>query len=307
MTLPASCIERRLFNTSAGKAMGRLIPGALMSLYTTIKIGGRSRGIFVPKDAQGLIKFIIFCKKNKISLLPIGNGSNIIVSDKGLENIFLRLSSPYFKGIIIHGNSITCGAGAMVNSLCNAAQRHSLSGMEFLTGIPAQAGGVVFQNAGAHFKQAADIIKNIRCLNPHGDFENIKADSAYFDYRQSRLSGYIILSVEFKLKKSTQSDINKLTAKYLKYRLLNHDYTAPSAGCVFKNPKGFKLTAGEMIDQCGLKGAHTGDAYVSQKHANFIINKGKAKADDVLKLMRLIKRKVKTVYGVDLETEVKIL
>jgi UDP-N-acetylmuramate dehydrogenase len=285
---------------------GRFTPNALIKSYTTIRIGGAAVGLYIPEGMEDLQRFYSLCKKFRISLLPIGGGSNIIVTDKGLNNIFLKLSSPCFKKISIAGNSIYCGAGVTLNKLCSFAEMHSLSGVEFLTGIPATVGGAVFRNAGAHSKDISCILKEIEYLDCLGNKIKLNRKEIDFRYRQSGLKNIIILSACFRLKKSQKSLIRGNVNKYLRFRLSSQDYTAPSAGCVFKNPDNAGMGAGEMLDRCGLKGKRIGNAQISKKHANFILNKGDASADDILRLICFARKKVQSVYGVTLETEVEI-
>lgn len=285
---------------------GKFIPNALMKSYTTIRIGGAAAGLYMPEGLEDLQSFYLLCRKFRISLLPIGGGSNIIVTDKGLDNMFLKLSSPCFKKIILIGNSIYCGAGVALNKLCSFAEMHSLSGVEFLTGIPATVGGAVFRNAGAHSKDISCILKRIECLDHLGNKITLNRKDIEFRYRQSGLKNIIILSACFRLKKSKKSFIRDNVNRCLQLRLSAQDYTAPSAGCVFKNPDNAGMSAGEILDRCGLKGKRIGGAQISKKHANFMLNKGDASADDMLKLISFAKKKAQSVYGVTLETEVEI-
>ncbi len=286
---------------------GKFTANALMKRYTTIKIGGSARGVYVPKDIEDLRKFLLLCRRKKISLMPLGNGSNIIVSDSGLKNIFLKLASPYFKSIFLKGTGIACSAGVTLNRLCDFAQHHCMEGAEFLTGIPATVGGAVCQNAGAFSKSISGILKRVMCMDRSGKIMQMGAGNCDFKYRASGLRDKIILSAEFKLKKSKAALIHKKTKNYLAYRLSAQDYQYPSAGCAFKNPGKKNLSAGELIENCGLKGKSINHAAVSQKHANFIINKGSATAGDVEMLMRFIRREVKSRYGIMLESEIEFI
>ena len=304
--------EQVLFKKSLHKDQfsclgGKFIPNAPMRVYTTIKIGGPAIGVYIPEGLTDLKMFLSVCNKNRISLLPIGSGSNIIVTDKGLNNIFLKLSTPCFTRISLRKNNITCGAGVTINNLSNFAEGHSLSGVEFLVGIPATVGGAVFQNAGVHSKDVSCILENIECLNLSGSTSTLSGKDIDFKYRHSGLKDTIILSAQFKLKRAKRALIRNNIKRYLERRLLTQDYTAPSAGCVFKNPDNAGISAGEMIDRCGLKGKKIGDVQISTKHANFILNKGRASAEDVLKLISFIKKRVKSAYGVTLEAEVEII
>jgi UDP-N-acetylmuramate dehydrogenase len=306
MNKKKSFLKNTLFMNRAFFLKGKFTPNTLMKRYTTIRIGGTANGVYVPKDREDLKRFVLLCKENGISLLPIGKGSNIIVSDKGLNNIFLKLSSPYFQRITLVENSVSCGAGVALNTLCSFAERHSLGGAEFLTGIPATVGGAVFRNAGAYAKNIASILKEIECIDRQGNIHTIKRKDIDFKYRHSSLKDMIIMSACFKLKRSKKSLIRNTIKRYLQLRLVTQDYTAPSAGCVFKNPDSVRMSAGEMLDKCGLKGKRIGDAQISTKHANFMLNRGSASVNDLLRLISFAKKKVKAVYGVSLETEVEI-
>jgi UDP-N-acetylmuramate dehydrogenase len=286
---------------------GKFTANVLMKRYSTIKIGGSAKGVYVPEDTEDLRDLLLLCGRKKISLMPLGNGSNIIVSDSGLKNIFLKLASPYFKSIFFEGTSIICSAGVMLNRLCDFAQQHCLEGAEFLIGIPATVGGAVYQNAGAFSKSISGILKRVKCMDRSGKTMQMDAGNCDFKYRASGLRDKIILSAEFKLKKSKAAFISKNTNNYLAYRLSSQDYEYPSAGCAFKNPSKKNISAGELIENCGLKGKSVNHASVSQKHANFIINKGSATVSDVEMLMHFIRREVKSRYGIILESEIEFI
>ena len=307
MSRKQALFKADFFQKNHGCLSGKFIPNALMKLYTTIRVGGPAIGLYIPEDLEDLEKFFLSCRKKKISLLPIGKGSNIIVTEKGLSNIFLKLSAPYFTRIILRENNVTCGAGVTINNLSNFAEEHFLTGAEFLVGIPATVGGAVFQNAGAHSEDVSCILESIECLSLSGNINTLSRKDIDFKYRYSGLKDIIILSAQFKLRKAKRRFIRNNIKKYLERRLSAQDYTAPSAGCVFKNPDNSDMSAGEMIDKCKLKGKRIGDAQISTKHANFILNKGHAGAEDILKLISFVKKRVKSVYGITLETEVEII
>jgi UDP-N-acetylmuramate dehydrogenase len=307
MTMQKTSSKKTLPEISFHTLKGKFTANAAMKRYTTIKIGGCARGVYVPKDTEDLRKFLLLCRMKKISLMPLGNGSNIIISDSGLRYIFLKLASPYFKSIVFTGASIVCASGVTLNRLCDFAQQHCLEGAEFLTGIPATVGGAVYQNAGAFSQSISGILKRIMCMDRSGKTIQLDAKNCDFKYRVSGLRDKIILSAEFKLKKSKAALIRKKANNYLAYRLSVQDYQHPSAGCAFKNPGKKNLSAGELIENCGLKGKSINHASVSQKHANFIINKGSATAGDVEKLMRFICREVESRYGIMLEREIEFI
>ena len=278
-----------------------------MRPYVTMRIGGPAKALYIPKQMSDLIGLILLCKRYRISLLTLGNGSNMIVSDKGTRKIFVKLGAPFFKKAVVRGQEITCGAGLSLNRFCDIAEKNSLSGAEFLVGIPGTIGGAIIQNAGAHKKEISGILKQIRCIDLSGNLVTLDLKEADFGYRFSGIKGLLIVSATFALKKSNRAIIQERTIRHIEARLSTQDYTAPSAGCVFKNPANKKSSAGALIDKCGLKGARIGDAMVSHKHANFIVNKGKATAKDVLELIQLIKKKVGTEEGVILEQEIEVI
>ncbi|NQT90123.1 MAG: UDP-N-acetylmuramate dehydrogenase [Candidatus Omnitrophica bacterium] len=278
-----------------------------MAGYTTMRVGGPCAALCRPGSLEELVEFVKLCRRRGISYLAIGNGSNIIVADKGMNKVLLRLSSPFFKRIDSDGESLMCGAGLGLNMLCHAAERLSLGGPEFLVGIPGSVGGAIVQNAGAYGGSISDIIKEIMAVDRDGRVRVLKAKSAGLGYRKSSLAGLIIVKATFCLKKRSRTDIRDRLNTYTERRLSTQDYSAPSCGCMFKNPRNAGLTAAKMIDRCGLKGTRVGGASVSSKHANFIINRRHAKAADILRLIALVKKRVNKDYGVKLEEEVQII
>jgi UDP-N-acetylmuramate dehydrogenase len=300
-------LKDNLLEKGSGNLKGKFISDVSMKPYTTIRAGGKARGVYFPENIEALKQAVFLCRRNRTPLSILGNGSNIIISDGFLKNIFVKMSSPFFSSITVNKNNIICGAGVIINRLCSLAQENKLSGAEFLTGIPATVGGAVFCNAGAYSQDIAGILKSIECLDSSSGVRHFNPKDIGFGYRRSGLKGSIILSVVFSLKKAKSTVIREKTNRYLERRIATQDYTAPSAGCVFKNPDVSGMSAGEMIDRCGLKGKRIGDACVSRKHANFIINKGKATAEDIYELVCFIQKKVRLSYGITLETEVEFI
>ena len=299
--------KKILFKKVFNDLDGKFIPDVTMKPYITMRIGGPARALYIPKQIKDLRELIHLCKRKRISLLPLGNGSNIIVPDKGTRKMFVKLAAPFFKKSVVCENSITCGAGLSLNSFCNIAEKNGLGGAEFLVGIPGSIGGAIACNAGAHRKEISDIIKDIRCIDTLGELITLKPQEASFKYRASNIKNLMVVAATFTLKRCKRATVQKRLGRYIKERLLTQDYTAPSAGCIFKNPKTIKISAGELIDRCGLKGFRIGGAVVSGKHANFIINKGKATAKDVLNLIQLVRKKVEIREGIVLEHEIEVI
>jgi len=278
-----------------------------MRRYTTIRTGGAAAALFQPESIEALADCLRLCKERRVSLLAIGAGSNIIVKDKGIDGLVIKLSSPFFRGVEACGTEIASGAGASLSKLSYIAERNSLGGLEFLAGIPGTVGGAIIQNAGAQGKSISGIIRDVKCIDRNGRLRTFKNRQIGFGYRESGLEKFIILGVTFKLRKRERNSIRKDTSSYIERRLLTQDYTSPSAGCIFKNPKARNLSAGELIERCGLKSKRIGDASVSGRHANFIVNRGHAQTKDILYLIALIKKRVRKNFGISLEEEVKII
>ncbi len=270
----------------------------------TFKIGGRADFFSEPDNPEELNLVIKTAKKSKVPVFVIGAGSNLLISDRGVRGLVIKLSAPYFKNIVLKGNYLEAGSGVMLSQIIQFAKSKSLSGPEFLVGIPGTLGGALAMNAGCWGKSIGDLVREVKVLGRNGDIKKIKAKEIKFGYRKSNLGKYIILSAVLRLKRSSKDAITRNIKKYILKRRDTQDLTFPNAGCIFKNPK--FLSAGRLIDLCGLKGKGMGGAFVSDKHANFILNKGGAKSRDVLRLMRLIKTSVKNRFKVNLEPEIKI-
>lgn len=283
---------------------GKVRHRELLKHHTTFRIGGSAKYFIEPKDVDDLKLLLHLLKRYKINFLVIGEGSNILASDKGVDGVVLRLSSPDFKKIIIRENRVEVGAGYLLNKLISQAKKHGLSGPEFLVGIPATVGGALMMNAGAWGKSIADLVEKVNVMDYNSKIRTLNKKKIRFGYRRSGLEKYIILSVHLKLKKENKALIQNRIKEYFHKRLAAQDLSRPSAGCIFKNPAGD--SAGRLIDLCGLKGKKIGSAFVSCKHANFILNLGKARTRDVLKLMALIKKEVKKKFNVTLKPEIKL-
>jgi UDP-N-acetylmuramate dehydrogenase len=285
-----------------------------LKYHTTFKIGGPAKFFLEPKDTGDLKALLNLLRRGKISFLLIGAGSNLLISDKGVDKAVLSLRSPYFQRIHFKNTSLEVAAGAMLNRVVLAAQRHGLSGLEFLAGIPGTIGGALVMNAGITEKgrspqspsvrSIGDLIEKVIVMDYNGNIKTLDKKDIEFGYRESSLAKYIILGARLKLVKKNKKEIKNRIQKYINYRKGTQDATGNSAGCIFKNPRGY--SAGKLIDLCDLKGKKIGDASVSRKHANFILNTGQARAQDVFKLMDLIRERVKDRFNITLKSEIKI-
>lgn len=273
-----------------------------MRAHTTFKIGGEADIFIIPASPAALIYAVKKCNELEIPYFILGNGSNLLVSDGGIEGAVISLAG--INGISSDGEKITCGAGAMLSSVCLKALSLSLTGLEFAYGIPGTAGGALYMNAGAYGGQMADVIESAECLTASGEIKTLKKENMQLGYRSSvfKNSGLIIISLTLALKKGDKTEIKAEMDDLLNRRKQKQPLEYPSAGSTFKRPEGY--FAGALIEKNGLKGLTVGGAQVSEKHAGFVINRGGATAADVKALIGKIQKKVFENDGVMLEPEV---
>jgi UDP-N-acetylmuramate dehydrogenase len=283
---------------------GRFKTGEPLKKHTTFKIGGPAEFFAEPKDLADLKLLLNLAKKKKLRPLIIGAGSNILVGDRGVKALVIKLNSPFFKEISFKGNTLKAGSGLALGRLIASARKQRLGGLEFLGGIPGSVGGALAMNAGAWMRSILEFVENVRVMDYNGRKKNIPKQKIKYGYRKSSLAKYIILGATFKLKRVSPAIINAALKQYLKRRRNSQESSCPNAGCIFKNPPG--ESAGRLIDLCGLKGRSCAGALISPKHANFILNAKNARAADVLQLISLIKRRVKNKFNVELHPEIKI-
>ena len=266
--------------------------------YTTYKLKGKMK-LFVPKDISELKEIL---KKEKCKI--IGNGSNLII-DSSYDKTLVKLK--HFDDINICGNIVDVGSGYSLTKLSRQCADNGLSGLEFACGIPGTVGGAIYMNAGAYGHDIFGVLNSITVLDEKMKIIEIHKKDLNSSYRNSLLKfkNYICLKAQFKLTKKEPKIIKKEMINIMEERRKKQPLEYPSAGSVFKNPKGY--SAGRLIEESGLKGLSVNDASISKKHANFIINKGTASSEDIIKLISIIKDKIKKDYGIDLELEQEIL
>lgn len=281
--------------------------GTPLKALTTFRIGGPAQAFAEPADAGELSCLLKQCVAAGIPVRVIGAGSNILASDKGVAGVMVRLAAPFFRGARVRGNRIECGAGLALPDLLRLCRRRGLTGAEFLAGIPGSVGGALAMNCGVAgdgtARSIGDIVEQVSVVRYNGVPRVIDGARAGFGYRRSGLSRHVIISAVFRLRRSSPAVVEGRVRGWMDKRR-GQEYRYPSAGCVFKNPRG--RSAGALIDACGLKGARAGGAMISGKHANFIVNTGRASCADVLSLMRRAQKAVKKEYGIELEPEIKI-
>lgn len=280
----------------------------LLKNFTTFKIGGPARYFCVAKNKKEIITAIKKAKELDFPFFILGEGSNLLVSDKGFNGLVIKNEARSFN---IKKNQIVAESGAILSQIISASIEAGFSGLTEGIGIPGTIGGAVYGNAGwpRGKWQIGDLVKEIKILMPDGKIKKVAKSWMNFKYRNSRLKTTkvkkpIILEVVLKLKKGNKKELKRKLIRILQTRVQKIPQGF-SAGCIFENPKGF--SAGELIDNCGLKGKKIGGAQISKKHANFIINLGNAKAKDVVNLIKLAKEKVRNKFGIELEEEIQYL
>ena len=307
----------------------------LLKNYTTFRIGGPAKYFFVAKNKEDLVKAISVAKKLNPSPFPkgdrvklpffiLGGGSNLLVSDKGFDGLIIKIQNTKYK---ILNTKIVAEAGTMLNQLVNVTASAGLTGFEWAVGIPGTTGGAVWGNAGAFNKSMEDVVKSVEALevkNEKCKVKNFKKRDCEFSYRDSifkKNKNLIILSTTLQMKRGDKKEIENKIKKNLEQRNKTQPLSFPSAGSVFKNPRGFSagelgeenkfssssFAAARLIEKCGLKGKKVGNVKISEIHSNFIVNLGRGTAKDVMRLIKIIKNKVKKKFGVVLEEEIQFL
>lgn len=289
-----------------------------MSRHTYMRVGGPAEALVTPLDRKGLEHLVRGCAVRGLPWMVVGGGSNLLVRDGGICGVVIKLNR-CLRGIRKTGSGeecrLTAQAGVKLQSLCRFSARNGMKGMNFAVGIPGTVGGAIIMNAGTRLGCMADVIESIGCLLPDGQMTRLDRKELFFDYRLMRwpeglsvgeTESPIVMDGRFRLMPGNPKDLADEAEAIRKTRSESQPLDRPNAGCFFKNPvKG--RTAGELIDQAGLKGRGIGGALVSNRHANFIVNRGKASAGDILALMALIQRSVFDLFQIDLEPEVKIV
>lgn len=277
-----------------------------MSKHTSFKIGGPADFFLMPETHEQLSQILTAAKEHNIPLFVMGNGSNLLVGDKGIRGAVVSLYKK-MNNIVVDGQKLYAGCGALMSTVASAALSAELEGFEFASGIPGTIGGGIYMNAGAYGFELKDIVESVKYMDSDGDISEISGEDCEFGYRKSIFAekGYIVLECTFELKKGNKEQIRERINDFTKRRVSKQPVEKPSAGSVFKRPEGY--FAGALIEGEGLKGFSIGGAQVSEKHAGFIINKGNATAKDVLDLVEHIQKTVYEKNGVKLETEIKFV
>jgi len=279
-----------------------------MDRYTTFRVGGKAEAVCFPSELTLLRQTVSYLHDEGIPCLIVGKGSNLLVRDGGIKGVVIMLkeSLAAVERCGAGDNILLAGGGLAIAELLSYCGVNGLTGLEFLAGIPGSAGGAVFMNAGAFGKEIGDMVQEVRLLTGTGDLKTVPGSQLCFSYRRSSLpEGSVIHGIIFNLNTDRQEKVSGRIAEYLKERRQRQPLDMPSAGSVFRNPPGDY--AGRLIEKAGLKGKRIGGAMISQKHANFIVNTGGAKAEEIIALIDLARDKVKEETEIILETEIRIV
>lgn len=277
-----------------------------MKKHTTFRVGGNADYFVMPRTTEEVQKVVALCKNENLPYYILGNGSNLLVGDKGYRGVIIQIYKEMNK-ITVEGECIRAQAGALLSKVGSVALEAGLTGFEFAAGIPGAVGGAVVMNAGAYGGEMKDILASATVLTEDGTILTLKNEELELGYRTSIIAkkNYIVLEAEYQLQRGDEAEIRAKMDELKKQRVTKQPLEYASAGSTFKRPEGY--FAGKLIQDAGLRGFQVGGAQVSEKHCGFVINKGDATAADIVELMNQVSEKVYQEFGVTLEPEVKRL
>lgn len=283
-----------------------IIEDEMMNKHTTFKVGGPADLYVIPRSEEELVYAIEVCKSENVPYYVIGNGSNLLVTDKGFRGVIIEVYRQ-MSDITVEGNCITAYAGALLSKIANTALEHGLTGLEFAHGIPGALGGAVTMNAGAYDGEMKQVLESATVIDDKGQVRTLSADELELEYRKSIISrlGYTVIKATMRLEGGDKEAISAKMKDLMQRRRDKQPLEYPSAGSTFKRPVGH--FAGKLIMDAGLRGYQLGGAQVSEKHCGFVINKDHATCQDILDLIHYIQEEVKSKFDVQIEPEVKMI
>jgi UDP-N-acetylmuramate dehydrogenase len=282
---------------------GTIVFDEPLQKHTSFKIGGPADVLVEPVDVEDVARLVKQASADRVPVFVLG-GTNLLIRDGGIRGVVISLSK--LRGIREEpGHVLYAEGGVGMPTLIGYAIRRGLTGLEWGAGIPGTVAGCVVMNAGTRLGEMKEAVKAVRLVTPEGNVTDLDASDVVFEYRHAKLPPGIVVGVRLQLKAGERVVIEKTVKEYLQYRKDTQPLALPSAGCVFRNPP--RDSAGRLVEEAGLKGARVGDAQVSDKHANFMVNLGAARAKDVLELIRKVRRVVKRRTGVSLDLELKVV
>jgi len=275
-----------------------------LSKYTTFRIGGPATVLFTPGTAEAAATAVAWAKASGLPWMVLGNGSSVLVRDGGFRGLVLKLGKG-LDDIGVKGATWTVGAGVPTQILARRSAEAGLEGLQRLIGVPGSVGGGVFLNSGAHGQDFAGVLVSVQALSARGELRTLMRKDIGFGYRRSGLDGQVVLGAVMRFEEEDPVRLKNDMAMVMKRRRAGTPFDQPCCGSVFRNPEG--QTAGRLIDRCGLKGRRVGGAVISPMHGNYIVNKGGATADDVLRLMDIARTAVFKEFGHDLQLAVRVI
>jgi len=294
---------KQVYNDLVSMNIGKVIENEPMYKHTTYKVGGPAKIFVKANDIDSLIQTLNYCRDHDIKHMVIGNGSDLLFSDKEYDGIIISMKS--FDDVKMNGSTIVAQAGVSMIALAYSSAKAGLSGFEFMGGIPGDMGGGIYMNAGAYKYCMADVFVSARVLDDDLNIITLSKEDMEFSYRHSVLQkhpNWIILDATFEMTAKDPGEIRKVLDKRKERRMSTQPWNFACAGSVFRNPE--EKSAWRYIDEAGLRGYEIGGAQVSPKHSNFIVNNGYASAKDILDLIRLVEKTVYEKFGVKLRKEV---
>lgn len=272
--------------------------------YTWFRLGGPARWFVQPETPEQLRTVVVRCRDNQLPLYVLGGGANVLVGEAGVSGVVVHLSADEFRKVTIDSDTITAAAGADLSKLVLRTVREGIRGMEPLTGIPGTVGGGVKLNCGGQFGDIGAVVRRVQVMDAHGQIYDRYRDDLVFSYRRTNITTPLILEAEFNLARTDPQEVLRRVREIWMHKKSTQPLAQRSAGCIFKNPR--QLSAGALIDQAGLKGTRVGGAGVSTRHANFIVASPGARADDVLRLIDIIRQRVHERFDIHLELEIQV-
>lgn len=279
-------------------------PSEPLAMHTWFQLGGEAEFFAEPGDVDQLVALVRRCREHEVPLRVLGRGSNILVRDEGVKGVVVTLSAQAFRQVSVEGDRLVAGGGTRLGRVVTTAVHHGLGGLEVLVGIPGSVGGALHGNAGTHGGDVGQWTVQATVLNDSGNVVQRRREEMVFAYRQSSLDDLVILDATFQLEHDDPRELSRRLQKLWIVKKANQPMGHQCAGCVFKNPRG--MSAGELIEEAGLKGTRIGGAVVSERHANFIVAEPDCTAQDVLRLIDLVRQQVQDRLGVELELELEV-
>lgn len=283
-----------------------ILQNEMMKNHTTFRIGGPAQIMVMPTKVEEIKEIINLCKEEKIAYTVVGNGSNLLITDKGISGIVIKIADN-FSDYKIENNKVIAQSGIRLTALSRRIYESGLTGFEFASGIPGTVGGAVYMNAGAYDGEMKNIVTLVTVIDPNGEIFDLTGEAMEFGYRHSVAmdKGYIVLSVEMDLEKGDKEAIKAKIEDFTQKRNLKQPITEFSAGSTFKRPPGH--FAGKLIEDAGLRGFTKGHAKVSEKHCGFVINTGESTFEEMIEFLKEVKQRVFDNSGIKLEEEVRII